>query len=74
MCLFQFLHLGRDWPQGYDVFRNRLHKVFTTNSEETDPRKIKIMLKRGEFVVKEIEALYRLKKYRAMKKRYYDDN
>lgn len=26
----------------------------------------------GEYVVKEIETLYALKKYRAMKKRYYD--
>lgn len=32
------------------------------------------MVKHGEFVVKEIEALYKLKKYRAMKKRYYDEN
>lgn len=26
----------------------------------------------GEYVVKEIEALYALKKYRALKRRYYD--
>lgn len=26
----------------------------------------------GDYVVKEIETLYALKKYRAMKKRYYD--
>lgn len=32
------------------------------------------MIKHGEFVIKEVEALYKLKKYRAMKKRYYDDN
>lgn len=32
------------------------------------------MIKHGEFVVKEIEALYKLKKYRAMKRRYYDDD
>ena len=68
------LYLGRDWPQGYDLFRKRLHKVFNKNSEEADPKKIKIMIKHGEFVIKEIEALYKLKKYRAMKKRYYDDN
>lgn len=44
------------------------------NSEETDPNKIEVMLKHGQFVVKEIEALYKLKKYRAMKRRYYDDS
>ncbi|CAH0714427.1 unnamed protein product, partial [Brenthis ino] len=68
------LFLGRDWPQGYDLFRKRLYKVFTRNSEETDPTKIQSMIKHGQFVVKEIEALYKLKKYRAMKRRYYDDN
>lgn len=72
--LLQLLFLGREWPQGYDLFRKRLHKVFTKNSEETDPKKIQTMIKHGEFVVKEIEALYMLKKYRAMKRRYYDDN
>lgn len=30
------------------------------------------MIAMGEYVVKEIEALYSLRKYRAMKKRYYD--
>ncbi|CAB3223442.1 unnamed protein product [Arctia plantaginis] len=62
------LYLGREWPQGYDLFRKRLHKVFTKNSEETNPEKIKMMIKHGEFVGKEIEALYKLKKYRAMKR------
>ncbi|OWR52700.1 LYR motif-containing protein 5 [Danaus plexippus plexippus] len=68
------LYLGRDWPQGSDLFRKRLHKVFLRNSEESDPAKIESMIKHGQFVVKEIEALYKLKKYRAMKRRYYDDN
>ncbi|XP_063534067.1 electron transfer flavoprotein regulatory factor 1 [Cydia strobilella] len=66
------LYLGRDWPQGYDLFRKRLHKVFTKNSNETDPAKIDMMIKHGHYVVKEIEALYMLKKYRTMKRRYYD--
>jgi hypothetical protein len=30
------------------------------------------MIAKGEYVKKEIETLYALKKYRAMKKRYYD--
>lgn len=32
------------------------------------------MIEIGEFVVKELEALYSLRKYRAMKRRYYDDD
>jgi len=42
------------------------------NKDETDPKKIEEMIAKGEYVKKEIETLYALKKYRAMKKRYYD--
>lgn len=66
------LHLGKDWPAGFDFFRQRLHNAFMKNSKETDPSKIENMIKHGEFVAKEIEALYMLKKYRTLKRRYYD--
>lgn len=42
------------------------------NSRETNPEAIQNLIGRGEYVVKELEALYALRKYRAMKKRYYD--
>lgn len=42
------------------------------NKDVTDPEKIKQLVARGDFVIKELEALYFLRKYRAMKKRYYD--
>lgn len=42
------------------------------NKDETDPEKIKQLVARGDHVIKELEALYFLRKYRAMKKRYYD--
>ncbi|KAF7283710.1 electron transfer flavoprotein regulatory factor orsai [Rhynchophorus ferrugineus] len=67
------LYYGKDWPNGYDYFRTRLHKVFLKNKDEVDPEKIEKMIKHGEFVIKEIEALYMLKKYRTMKRRYYND-
>lgn len=71
--MFQLLYYGKDWPTGYDYFRTRLHKVFLKNKNEVDPEKIDKMIKHGEFVIKEIEALYMLKKYRTMKRRYYDE-
>lgn len=43
------------------------------NRTETDPEKVNKMINLGEFIVKELEALYSLKKYRAMKNRYYSD-
>ncbi|KPP80090.1 LYR motif-containing protein 5-like [Scleropages formosus] len=66
------LHLGRDYPKGRDYFRNRLKAAFMKNKDVTDPEKIRELIARGEFVIKELEALYYLRKYRAMKKRYYE--
>ena len=63
--------MGRDWPQGYTTFRDRAKRAFVRTRNETDPDKIKELIGRGEFVLKEMEALYMLKKYRTLKKRYY---
>ena len=65
------LYMGLEWPQGYTVFRDRAKKAFAKGSSETDPQKIRELIQRGEFVLKEIEALYMLKKYRTLRKRYY---
>ncbi|XP_077034078.1 electron transfer flavoprotein regulatory factor 1 [Agelaius phoeniceus] len=68
------LYLGREYPKGADYFRSRLKAAFLKNKDETDPEKIKQLIARGEFVIKELEALYFLRKYRAMKQRYYSDD
>ncbi|CAG9762500.1 unnamed protein product [Ceutorhynchus assimilis] len=67
------LHLGKEWPKGYDFFRSRLHNAFLKNKDESSPENIEKMIKHGEFVAKEIETLYMLKKYRTLKRRYYDE-
>lgn len=69
----QLLYLGREYPMGYEYFREKLKRAFMKNREVTDPEQIKVLIGRGEFVIKEIEALYMLRKYRTMKKRYYED-
>ena len=43
------------------------------NKDVTDPKEIKKLIARGKYISKEIEALYSLKKYRTLKRRYYDD-
>ncbi|KAF2880788.1 hypothetical protein ILUMI_25386 [Ignelater luminosus] len=68
------LHLGKDYPSGYEYFRVRLHNAFMKNKDVTDPEKIKKLIGHGEYIVKEIEALYMLKKYRTLKRRYYNNN
>lgn len=53
----ELLYLGRDYPQGYDFFRPRLHKAFMSNAGLRDEQKIKEGIARADFVRKEIEAL-----------------
>jgi len=64
--------MGRDYPAGYEYFRSRLKMAFIKNSSIKDEAEIRQLLARGEFVCKEIEALYMLRKYRTLKKRYYE--
>lgn len=66
--------MGKEWPKGYDFFRQRLHAAFIKNKNETDPKKIEKMIAHGEYVKKEIETLYMLKKYRTLKRRYYNES
>jgi len=63
--------MGKHYPLGYTYFRTRLHKAFMSQADLKDEEKIRQGIKRAEFVKKEIEALYFLKKYRWMKHGYY---
>ena len=71
--LFQLLFLGREYPKGYDYFREKLKNAFMKNKNVTDEKEIEVLIARGEYIIKELEALYMLRKYRTMKKRYYVD-
>jgi len=62
--------MGKHYPLGYAYFRPRLHRAFMAKAHLDDEDQIRQGIRRAEFVKKEIEALYFLKKYRAMKKRY----
>ena len=64
--------MGKDYPLGYDYFRARLKSAFIKNKEITNKDLLEQLIMRGEFVERELKALYMLKKYRTMKKRYYD--
>lgn len=60
------------WFCSYASDKFRLKKAFAKNVSESDEQKIRELIDRGNYVVKELEALYSLRKYRAMKARYYD--
>ncbi|OCK82421.1 hypothetical protein K432DRAFT_293286 [Lepidopterella palustris CBS 459.81] len=66
----ELLYLGREYPLGYDYFRSRLHKAFASQANLKDEDQIKKGIERAEFVKKEIEALYYLKRYRILRQRY----
>ncbi|XP_043473866.1 LYR motif-containing protein 5B isoform X2 [Leptopilina heterotoma] len=68
----KLLFMGRDYPKGYEFFRANLQKAFRKNRDEQNSEKIDKMLAHGEFVKKELETLYMLRKYRTLKKIYYD--
>ncbi|KZF25031.1 LYR motif-containing protein 5A, partial [Xylona heveae TC161] len=64
------LYLGREYPLGYDYFRPRLHKAFAARAGLTNEEEIKRGIQRAEFVKKEIETMYYLKRYRTLRHRY----
>ncbi|KAF2444452.1 LYR motif-containing protein 5A [Karstenula rhodostoma CBS 690.94] len=66
----ELLFLGREYPLGYEYYRTRLHKAFASQQHVTDEEQIRKGIERAEFVKKEIEALYYLKRYRALRQRY----
>jgi hypothetical protein len=53
----ELLYLGREYPLGYDYFRQRLHKAFSGQAHLTDEEKIRTGIARAQFVKKEIEAM-----------------
>jgi len=67
----QLLFLGREYPQGYEYFRTRCKAAFERQRSLTDPAAIDKAIAHGEYIVKELEALYFLRKYREMRRRYY---
>lgn len=70
LTLLELLFLGREYPQGFDYYRTRLHKAFASQQHLEDEEQIKKGIQRAEFVKKEIEALYYLKRYRTLRQRY----
>ncbi|XP_037661860.1 electron transfer flavoprotein regulatory factor 1-like [Choloepus didactylus] len=67
------LYLGRDYPKGDNYFKRHLKNVFLKNKDVKDPEKFKELIGWGEFVMKELEDLYFLRKYTAMKQCYFYD-
>lgn len=64
------IYLSREWPTD---LRPQIKSAFMKNKDKTDAEEIRSLIGRGEYVCREIVATYHLRKYRAMKRRYYSD-
>ena len=67
----ELLYLGKDYPLGYQFFKSKLHKAFIKNKDLTDELEIQKLIDQANYVKKEVETLYFLKKYRTMKRNYF---
>ncbi|SOV03832.1 uncharacterized protein UDID_03597 [Ustilago sp. UG-2017a] len=73
--LYKELHrLGREYPDPNYNFLGKLRGMFARNAHLTDEKEIKAKLDLADFVKKETETLYKLKKYRTMRRRYLKDD
>jgi len=68
----RLVHLGREYPEKPEELLRKIHNAFMRNRDLTDPKEIQQCLEKGDYIAKELEALYMLRKYRTMKSRYYD--
>ncbi|KAI9222085.1 hypothetical protein BC828DRAFT_379365 [Blastocladiella britannica] len=68
----ELLFLGREYPSppGPVWFHDRLRKAFRANADLQDADAIKTKLNHAEFVKKEVEAMYALRKYRRVQRAY----
>lgn len=48
----ELLNLGRNYPLGYEYFRNRLHRAFSSQAHLRDEEQIRKGIERAEFVKK----------------------
>ncbi|KAI1809175.1 LYR family protein [Poronia punctata] len=65
----ELLHLGKNYELGYTYFRTRLHRAFMAKAELRKEEDIRKGLAFAGYMKK---ALYYLKKYRTLRKRYDD--
>jgi hypothetical protein len=70
----ELLNVGKSYPdKSYDQVKSIIHKSFVKNIKLSKETEIEEAIKKGEYIIKEIEALVYLKKYRSLKKSYYDE-
>ncbi|XP_037087374.1 LYR motif-containing protein 5A-like isoform X2 [Pollicipes pollicipes] len=67
------LYLGKNYPKGYDYFRDKLRMAFDKNKGVTDPQQIQELLGKCDNIARELETLYMMRQYRVVNKRFRED-
>ncbi len=62
------LIVGKVCPQGLEYARNRAKTMILQNSQITDDLELKRAVHKGRYMVKEMEAICMIHKYRSMRK------
>ncbi|KAK4046928.1 hypothetical protein OIV83_005719 [Microbotryomycetes sp. JL201] len=71
-ALYKELHyLGREYPDPSYQIHKKLHACFLAHVG-ADRDKLEQGIAKAQFIKRELESMYFLRKYRAMKGRYYD--
>jgi hypothetical protein len=66
----RFLVVGRDYPAGLDLVRAKAKEAFFKKSDLATELEIKRAVARGRWMVRELQGVVQLKKYREMRSRY----
>lgn len=59
--------MGRDYPGGIGNYRTKLKRAFKRTPAATE-KEMEAALAKGDYVIKELEALYFLSRYRHLKR------
>ena len=68
----RILTVARDYPTGLDAVRAKAKVEFTKNAHLDDGLELRKAVSYGRYMVREMQGVVKLKKYRAMKQRYVD--
>jgi hypothetical protein len=66
----RFLIAGKEYPQGLAFVRQKAKEAFYANRDVTNEIEVKKAIAKGRYYVRELVAVTKLHKYRAVKKRY----
>ncbi|GAA5972046.1 hypothetical protein JCM11641_002470 [Rhodosporidiobolus odoratus] len=68
----ELFYLAKEYPDPSYPIHQKLHGCFLAHVG-ADEKKVEEGIKKAEFIKRELEAMYSLRKYRALKRNYYDE-